>query len=113
MEGAQMGFKTPHPLPIYLAAHGPKLMAFGVQRADGILTYMATRSHNEQSRKVIGPDKKLLVVQPCLIEEDAEKARKWARRAVSIYSRLRITTGPGSLRASTSQTLIPAGAIVS
>ena len=85
MDGAQMGFETPHPLPIYLAAHGPKLMAFGVQRADGILTYMATRSHNEQSRKVIGPDKKLLVVQPCLIEEDAEKARKWARRAVSIY----------------------------
>ncbi|MEE3328801.1 MAG: LLM class flavin-dependent oxidoreductase [Myxococcota bacterium] len=85
MEEAPMRFETPHPVPVYLAAHGPKLMDFAIRRADGAMTYMATRGHNEEARKVLGPDKKLIVVQTCLVEEDEDKARKWARRAVSIY----------------------------
>ena len=85
MEEAPMRFEAPHPIPIYLAAHGPKLMEFAVHRADGVMTYMATRVHNQEARKFIAPEKKLVVVQNCLVEEDEEKARKWARRAVSIY----------------------------
>ena len=85
MEEAEMRFSTPHPVPIYLAAHGPKLMDFAIRRADGAMTYMATRGHNLESRQVIGPEKRLIVVQTCLVEEDAVRAREWARRAVAIY----------------------------
>ena len=85
MEQAPMRFESPHSVPIHLAAHGPKLMEFAIERADGVMTYMATRGHNEEARKFVGPEKKLIVFQNCLVEEDEAKARKRARRAISIY----------------------------
>jgi len=58
-------------VPMYLAAHGPKLM-------------QVPPEYSKQSKIRIG-DGKLHLMQPTVFETDPELARKHARRAVSIY----------------------------
>ncbi len=85
MDAAQLMFKATVPTPVYLAAHGPKLMAVAAARADGAMTYLATAGYNAAARKTLGPEKQLIVVQPTLINAAPDEARKIARRAVRIY----------------------------
>ena len=75
----------PAPAPIWLAANGPKLLELVAQRLDGANTYLLPPTHTKRAREILGPDKRLNVVLPCCLCEDAERARKIARRALSIY----------------------------
>jgi len=85
MDKAELMFKTASSVPVYLAAHGPKLLAFAAKRANGAFTYLSTNAYNADARKRLGQDKRLMVMRPCLIEESPEIARKIARRAIRIY----------------------------
>ena len=71
-------------VPMYLAAHGPKLMQVAANRMDGAYVYMMPPEYSKQSKTRLG-DGKLHLMQPTVFETDPEVARKYARRAVSIY----------------------------
>jgi probable F420-dependent oxidoreductase len=73
------------PAPIWLAANGPKLLELVGQRLDGANTYLLPPAHTKRARELIGPDKRLNVVLPCCLCEDADRARKLSRRALGIY----------------------------
>nr|MCH9674280.1 LLM class flavin-dependent oxidoreductase [Gammaproteobacteria bacterium] len=78
----------PHPAPVYLAAHGPKMLRLAATAADGANTYLMPVTHTQLARNVLGPNAALNVVQHCLLESDPERARGLARKAVSRYVRL-------------------------
>lgn len=73
------------PVPIYVAAHGPKMMAVAAEVADGANTYMQPPEHSRASRATLGPDKELTVVLPTCLTTDPDVGRAAGRRALSIY----------------------------
>ncbi len=73
------------PAPIWLAANGPRLLELVAQRLDGANTYLLPPAHTVQAREILGPDKRLNIVLPCCLCEDADIARKIARAALAIY----------------------------
>ena len=75
----------PAPAPIWIAAHGPKLLALAAAHADGANTYLMPPAHTKQARSILGPDKRLNVVVPSCLTTDAEVARKVGRKALAIY----------------------------
>jgi len=78
----------PPPVPVYVAAHGPHMLRVAADLADGANTYMQPPEHTRAAREVLGPDKDLSVVLPCVLSTDPVAARAAARRAVSIYLQL-------------------------
>ncbi len=76
---------NPPPIPIYLAAHGPKMMQVAADLADGANTYMQPAEHTHAARATLGPTKQLSVVLPCVLTTDADAARAAGRRALHIY----------------------------
>ena len=75
----------PPPTPIYVAAHGPRMMQVAADLADGANTYMQPPEHTATSRATLGPDKELSVVLPCVLTTDADAARAAGRRALHVY----------------------------
>jgi probable F420-dependent oxidoreductase len=75
----------PPPVPVYVAAHGPRMTQVAADLADGANTYMQPPEHTATSRATLGPDKALSVVLPCVLTTDAEAARAAGRRALHIY----------------------------
>lgn len=71
--------------PVYIAAHGPKMMQVAADAADGAYTYMQPALHTAESRATLGPDKELSVVLPVCMSADPAAARTAGRRAISIY----------------------------
>ncbi len=74
--------------PTYIAAHGPQLQALGGRRTDGVITYLMTPQHAQQSRTRIGSTAALSVVAMFLAERDPTAARAKARAALKMYVRL-------------------------
>jgi len=72
-------------VPIYLAAHGPKMMAVAAELADGANMYMQPPERTAEARATLGPDKALNVVLPCCLTTDPALGRAAGRRALSIY----------------------------
>ena len=73
------------PVPVFLAAHGPKMMAFSAELADGAMIYMQTPEGCRHARNILGPDKTLNLVLPTCLTTNPDAAREAGRRAVSIY----------------------------
>jgi probable F420-dependent oxidoreductase len=85
---AACNIRSPEPeckAPIYIAAHGPKLLALAAKAADGANTYLMPPEHTRQAREILGPDKTLNIVLPCCLCDDAERARHVARKGLSVY----------------------------
>ena len=76
---------VPPEIPIFLAAHGPKMVGVAREVADGITSYMQTPDHTAESRRILGPGKELYVVLPSCVSTDASAARAAGRMAISIY----------------------------
>ncbi len=73
------------PVPVYLAAHGPKMMAVAAELADGAMIYMQTPDGAREARAILGPDKALNLVLPTCLTTNPDAARKAGRRALGIY----------------------------
>ena len=73
------------PAPIWIAAHGPRLLALASERADGANTYLMPPGHTREARRILGPEKRLNVVVPSCLTTDASRARHVGRKALSIY----------------------------
>ena len=80
--------EPPRVAPIFVAAHGPRLLALAAERADGANTYLMPPEHTRQAREILGPDKQLNVVLPCCLCADATAARGVARKGLSMYMQL-------------------------
>lgn len=72
-------------VPLYLAAHGPKMLGVAAELADGAMSYMQTPAGCESARTILGPDKDLNVVVPSCITTDPEVGRAMGRRALAMY----------------------------
>jgi len=70
---------------VYIAAHGPKLLALAASSADGANTYLMPPEHTREAREILGPDKALNVVLPCCLCADAERARQVGRKGLALY----------------------------
>ncbi len=73
------------PVPVYLAAHGPKMMAVAAELADGAMIYMQTPDGCREARAILGPDKTLNLVLPACLTTNPDAARRAGRRALRIY----------------------------
>jgi probable F420-dependent oxidoreductase len=73
------------PAPIWIAAHGPLLLKLAAERAQGANTYLMPPAHTRMARERLGPGGRLNVVLPSCLCEDAELARRIARKALRIY----------------------------
>ncbi len=84
---ARAPIRTPPspPVPVYLAAHGPKMLGVAAEAADGANTYMMPPEHTAEARQILGPDRSLNVCLPCCLSTDTDAARAAARRAISMY----------------------------
>jgi len=80
--------EPPSAAPIFIAAHGPRLLALAAEHADGANTYLMPPEHTRQAREILGPEKQLNVVLPCCLCADASVARSVARRGLSMYLQL-------------------------
>jgi len=72
-------------VPLYLAAHGPKMLGVAAQHADGANIYMQLPDYMTFARSILGPDKALTVVLPCCLTNDREVGLAAGRAALSIY----------------------------
>jgi probable F420-dependent oxidoreductase len=72
-------------VPLYLAAHGPKMLGVAARHADGANIYMQLPEYMAEARAILGPEKVLNVVLPCCLTTDREVGLAAGRAALSIY----------------------------
>ena len=82
------GAKPPEPVPVVLAALGPKMLELAATASDGAHPYWTTPDHTATAREIMGPDALLCVEQKICLTSDATKARDAARAAIAIYADL-------------------------
>jgi probable F420-dependent oxidoreductase len=64
-----------------LAARGPKMLELAAEIADGANPNGVPPEHTVRARKVLGPDKLLVVGVSTILDDDLDRARKAAREA--------------------------------
>jgi probable F420-dependent oxidoreductase len=76
------------PVPVddrLLAALRPKMLELARDRCGGAFPYHMPPEHTERARAAIGPDRRLVVEQCVLLEEDRDAARAAARESLAAY----------------------------
>ena len=76
---------TSEPLPVVVAALGPKMLALSGERSQGAVPYNVTPRHTKQAAAILGPGKILAVEQKVTIETDAARARTLGRKELARY----------------------------
>jgi len=85
----QVKLSVPMPaFPVHVAAHGPKMLAAASTYADGANTYLMPPQHVSQARQVLGPDATLNTMLFCLLDDQPDRARATARKAIVYYMSL-------------------------
>ncbi|MCB1742843.1 MAG: TIGR03620 family F420-dependent LLM class oxidoreductase [Gammaproteobacteria bacterium] len=77
-----------HGWPIALAALGPKMLELSRDATRGALPYNVTPEHTERAKRILGPDRWLVVEQKVLLETEPAKARALARAELKRYMSL-------------------------
>jgi probable F420-dependent oxidoreductase len=83
-----MGRSPADPVPVVLAALGPKMLELARDATDGAHPYWTTPDHTAQAREILGPDALLCVEQKVCLSSDASAARDAAKAAISMYASL-------------------------
>jgi probable F420-dependent oxidoreductase len=65
--------------PRVLGAIGPRMTALAAERADGAIPFGMPVDHTAASRRILGPDKLLIVGQQVVYDTDRDRARDAAR----------------------------------
>jgi len=76
-----------YPVPVVLAALGPKMLELAAERTAGAHPYNTTPEHTAMAREIMGPDAGLFVEQKVILTEDADQARATGAKVLSFYSR--------------------------
>jgi probable F420-dependent oxidoreductase len=69
--------------PRIIAALGPKMLALAGEIADGAIPAMVPPEFTAQARRVLGPDKLLVVGLPVVVDTDRIRARETAREMLA------------------------------
>lgn len=85
MDEAKYGGPLPEPAPRLLAALRTKMLDLSAQRAQGAHPYFVPVEHTARARAVLGPDPILAPEQTVVLDTDPERARRTARRFMSLY----------------------------
>jgi probable F420-dependent oxidoreductase len=86
MEAAPyMGPEPAEPVPVVLAALGPKMLDLARDRTDGAHPYFVPPEHTAGARERLGPGKLLATEQAVILTDDAERARELAREHCAFY----------------------------
>jgi len=76
------------PVPLVLAALGPKMLELAAQRADGAHPYFVPVNHTPTARQHLGPEPALIVEQTAVLTTDSahglEVARAFARNYLAL-----------------------------
>ncbi|HVT78199.1 MAG TPA: TIGR03620 family F420-dependent LLM class oxidoreductase [Acidimicrobiales bacterium] len=83
-----MAFPPAEPPKRVLAALGPKMLELARDKADGAHPYWTTPDHTALARKILGPDRLLLVEQKVVGTTDAATAHAAAINALNMYRTL-------------------------
>ena len=88
MGGSRYASVAPaEPVPVVLAALGPKMLELAAEKTAGAHPYNTTPEHTAMAREVMGPDAGLFVEQKVLLTTDAEQARATGASVLKFYSR--------------------------
>ena len=82
------GVGPAEPVPVLLAALGPKMLELSATAADGAHPYWTTPEHTARAREILGPEPLLCVEQKVVLSTDAGAAREAGKQALSIYADL-------------------------
>jgi probable F420-dependent oxidoreductase len=85
MDATEYAGPLPQRAPRLLAALRPKMLELAAQRAEGAHPYFVTPEHTARARAVLGPDPLLAPEQTVVLDTDPERARRTARRFMSLY----------------------------
>jgi len=86
MESAPyMGPEPAEPVPLVLAALGPKMLDLARDRTDGAHPYFVPPEHTAQARERLGAGKLLAPEQAVILTDDEERARELAREHCAFY----------------------------
>ena len=75
------------PVPVVLAALGPRMLELAAERTDGAHPYNTTPEHTAFARSVMGGDAQLCVEQKVMLTTDVEQARATGGRVMKFYTR--------------------------
>ncbi len=89
-----MAVPPAEPVPVVLAALGPRMLELAAARTAGAHPYNVTPDHTAMAREIMGPDAGLFVEQKVMLTTDAARARDTAAVVMAFYSR-----APGYRRA--------------
>ena len=88
MEEARYTSAQPaEPVPVVLAALGPRMLELAAERTGGAHPYNTTPEHTAFARSVMGPDPQLCVEQKVMLTTDATKARATGASVMRFYTR--------------------------
>lgn len=73
------------PVPVLLAALGPRMLDLAAARTAGAHPYFVPVSHTEAARRRLGPEPLLVVEQAGVIDRDPAQARRTARAFAARY----------------------------
>ena len=84
----RMGEATWPPVPAadyprIIAANGPKMLQLAAETADGALPAGLPADYTAQARRILGPDKLLVVGLSVVVDSDLDRARETARATVA------------------------------
>ena len=82
------GQQPDEPVPMVLAALGPKMLELAATATDGAHPYWTTPEHTAEAREIMGPDALLCVEQKVCLTTDSAAARAAAKAAITIYADL-------------------------
>ncbi|MCU0484301.1 MAG: TIGR03620 family F420-dependent LLM class oxidoreductase, partial [Chloroflexi bacterium] len=97
MEAAAYAAPPPaRPVPVVLAALGPRMLELAAARADGAHTYFVPVEHTARARASLGPEPLLVVEQTAVLDADRARARETAQAFSARY--LSLENYAGNLR---------------
>ena len=79
--------EPPAPVPVVLAALGPRMLELAAERTAGAHPYNTTPEHTALARSVMGADALLCVEQKVMLTDDAEQARATGAKVMKFYTR--------------------------
>ena len=86
MDAAQYAAPLPEPpVPLVLAALGPKMLELAAERADGAHPYFVPVDHTPVARKQLGPEPALIVEQTAVLTTDRTAGLEIARAFAKNY----------------------------
>ncbi len=86
-EARYISVPPPEPLPVILAALGPRMLELAATRCDGAHPYNTTPEHTSFARSLMGPEPQLCVEQKVMLTSDAQQARTVGAEVMKFYIR--------------------------